>query len=124
MCIQVNYVINKSREFSRLLFCVYGCRSAPEEFKCDPNEVLLTYNPKSNRLYAHILNFPSHGYFFLSDPDNKIEYARFLHDHSEIKYNDRETFGDISINNTKIFSFLHINDPWCEIPVVEILLKD
>ncbi|MBQ7257049.1 MAG: alpha-L-fucosidase [Abditibacteriota bacterium] len=102
---------------------IYGCTEAPEEFKTDPREVLLTYNPKTNRLYAHILNFPSHGYFILQDPNDRIEYARFLHDHSEIKFNDRETFGDTNWTGMQIFSFLHISDPGVEIPVVEILLK-
>ena len=102
---------------------IYGCGEAPSEFKADPSEILLTYNPKNNRLYAHILNFPSHGYFFLSDPEDKIEYARFLHDHSEIKFNDRETFGDTNWTGKKIFSFLHISDPGVEIPVIEIMLK-
>lgn len=102
---------------------IYGCTEAPEEFGKDPREYFLTYNPKKNRLYIHLNNFPSHGYIFLLDPNNRVEYARFLHDHSEVRFNDKETFGDIDIRGSKIFSFLHISDTWVKEPVIEVFLN-
>jgi alpha-L-fucosidase len=36
---------------------IYGCTEAPKEFKA-PEMSLLTYNPETNRLYIHLLDYP------------------------------------------------------------------
>ena len=57
---------------------VYNCTEAPADFKA-PANTLLTYNPKTNRLYIHLLDYPmgSMSYFIdfvkicLSAADNE-----------------------------------------------------
>jgi alpha-L-fucosidase len=102
---------------------IYNCTQAPDEFKA-PLNTLLTYNPTTNRLYIHLLNWPLdqitlHGY------TGKIKYAQFLHDASEIQMsakkstiwlNEKGKEGDIFLN-------LPVLKPNVEIPVIEIFLK-
>ena len=59
---------------------IYGCTQAPDEFQV-PDNCLLTYNPETNRLYIHLLEYPLQN-FMLKGMKNKIEYAQFLHDAS------------------------------------------
>ncbi len=56
---------------------------APESFQV-PDHSLLTYNPKTNRLYIHLLDYPLQN-FTLKGYKGKIKYAQFLHDASEIR---------------------------------------
>ena len=86
---------------------IYGCTEAPEELKA-PANTILTYNPKTNILYIHLLNYPM-GKLPCEFLD-KIEYAQFLHDASEIKF-DQKGFT------------LPILKPHVEIPVIEVFLK-
>jgi len=91
---------------------VYGCTQAPDGFTAPANTVL-TYNPKTNRLYMHLLSYPM-GKIAVPFGD-KIEYAQFLHDGSEIKF---------SKDGNGVWSLtLPILKPDSEIPVVEIYLK-
>jgi len=62
---------------------IYGCTQAPDEFVA-PDNTLLTYNAKTNRLYIHLLDYPLQN-FLLKDYGDKVKYAQFLHDASEIK---------------------------------------
>lgn len=103
---------------------IYGCTEAPKDYIHWASDVFLTYNKEKNRLYAHLLDYPGNGYVAFTDPNNKIEFARFLHDHSELKINDKDTFGDNAIGSNKLLSFQYVKDPGVEIPVVEIFLKD
>ena len=61
---------------------IYGCTMAPEGFKA-PDHTLLTYNPKTNCLYIHLLAYPM-GNLNIDFAD-KIAYAQFLHDGSELQ---------------------------------------
>lgn len=61
---------------------VYGCTETPSEFIA-PDNTLLTYNAKTNRLYIHMLDYPLQD-FLLHGYGDKIKYAQFLHDASEI----------------------------------------
>jgi alpha-L-fucosidase len=102
---------------------IYGCTQAPAEFACPPG-CNLTYNPETNRLYVHLLSYPYkhvvlQGKAYLE----KVEYAQFLHDGSEIRgpdawINTHKCMGEnvlvLSIPQTK---------PETEIPVIEIFLK-
>jgi len=101
---------------------IYGCGVAPEGFVA-PNGTSLTYNPKTNRLYIHLLDYPM-GFLPVGFFD-KIEYCQFLHDGSELalqappkRHNqsgEQETFlGGIRLPMKK---------PHVEIPVIEIWLK-
>ena len=62
---------------------VYGCTEAPARFKAPPDTVL-TYNPKTNRLYIHLTAY--HGGELQVDFGDEVEYAQFLHDGSELTF--------------------------------------
>ena len=62
---------------------IYGCTQAPESFEVPANS-LLTYNPETNRLYIHLLDYPLQN-FTLKGYKGKVKYAQFLHDASEIQ---------------------------------------
>jgi alpha-L-fucosidase len=101
---------------------IYGCTQAPEEFKV-PENSLLTYNPKTNRLYIHLLDYPLQN-FNLPGYEGKIKYAQFLHDASEIRITARyghgmkegENAGDLNLS-------VPVTKPNVEIPVIELILK-
>lgn len=101
---------------------IYGCTQAPEEFEA-PEHTLLTYNPETNRLYIHLLDYPLQN-FRLQGFKDKIKYAQFLHDASELKISapyghwvQQET-GENDVNLA-----LPVNKPNIEIPVIEVFLK-
>jgi alpha-L-fucosidase len=101
---------------------VYGCTQAPEEFKA-PENSLLTYNPKTNRLYIHLLDYPLQN-FNLPDYAGKIKYAQFLHDASEIRITARYGHGmKEGENPTDINLSLPVTKPNVEIPVIELILR-
>lgn len=101
---------------------IYGCTQAPEEFIV-PENSLLTYNPKTNRLYIHLLDYPLH-HFNLTGYKGKIKYAQFLHDASEIKITQRIENGTIvDANSGNINLTLPVTKPNVEIPVIELILN-
>jgi alpha-L-fucosidase len=101
---------------------IYECTQAPEEFEA-PDHTLLTYNPETNRLYIHLLDYPLQN-FLLRDYKDKVKYAQFLHDASEIKISApyghwiKQETGENDIN-----LLLPVNRPNVEIPVIEVFLK-
>ena len=101
---------------------IYGCTQAPDEFVA-PDHTLLTYNPETNRLYIHLLDYPLQN-FLLPGYKDKIKYAQFLHDASELKISQphgywiKQETGENDIN-----LLLPVNKPNVEIPVIEIFLK-
>lgn len=101
---------------------IYGCTQAPEEFIV-PENSLLTYNPKTNRLYIHLLDYPLH-HFNLTGYKGKIKYAQFLHDASEIKITQRIENGTVvDANSGNINLTLPVTKPNVEIPVIELILN-
>jgi len=102
---------------------IYGCTQAPDGFS-KPDNCLLTYNPETNRLYVHLLDYPM-GRLTLKGFGGKVKYAQFLHDASEIKfgnprhnvtYQESKKAGDLIL-------LLPVVKPKIEIPVVELFLK-
>jgi len=91
---------------------IYGCTQAPKEFTA-PANTLLTYNPKAGRLYMHLLDYPMQT-LVLKGFGDKVKYAQFLHDASEIKQSRSES--DINLS-------LPVNKPTVEIPVIELFLR-
>jgi alpha-L-fucosidase len=89
---------------------IYGCTQAPSEYKV-PDKCLLTYNPETKRLYLHLLEWsvPS-----LTGYGDKIKYAQFLNDASEIRY---------SITDNNVTLSLPEQRPNVEIPVIELILE-
>jgi alpha-L-fucosidase len=101
---------------------IYGCTQAPDKFKA-PDNTLLTYNPETNRLYIHLLDYPIKN-FLLRDYKDKIQYAQFLHDASELKIS--KPYGhwiDQEIGENDVNLLLPVNKPNVGIPVIEVFLK-
>ncbi len=102
---------------------IYGCTQAPDEFET-PSNSLLTYNPETNRLYIHLLDYPLQN-LRLPGYKGKVKYAQFLHDASEIRLSeprqhnrggDAHEAGDLNVS-------LPVAKPKVEIPVIELFLN-
>ena len=89
---------------------IYGCSAAPEGFLA-PNGTGLTYNQHTGRLYIHLYDYPM-GFLPVEFID-RIEYAQFLHDGSELTLRKGKNGG---IN-------LPVLKPTIENPVIEVWLK-
>lgn len=101
---------------------IYGCTQAPESLEV-PDNSLLTYNPETNRLYIHLLDYPLQN-FRLKGMKGKIRYAQFLHDASEIKIAPPKAHGfKEKLAEEDINLLLPVNKPQVEIPVIEIILN-
>ena len=102
---------------------IYGCTQAPDEFEAPANS-LLTYNPETNRLYIHLLDYPLQN-LRLPGYKGKVKYAQFLHDASEIRISeprqhnrggDDHSTGDLDLS-------VPVAKPNVEIPVIELFLN-
>jgi len=102
---------------------IYGCTQAPEDFKV-PANCLLTYQPKSKRLYLHVLAWPL-DQITLEGYGGRIAYAQFLHDASEIRMSDRKDTTWLAEEGKAGDVVLHLPvlKPNVEIPVIELFLK-
>ncbi len=103
---------------------IYHCTEAPEGFSA-PENSLMTYNPVTNRLYIHLLEYPLQRYT-LKGFAGKIKYAQFLHDGSEIQFGkprQNVTYQEEKAENDLIL-ILPVNKPPVEIPVIELILKN
>ncbi|MCP4543950.1 MAG: alpha-L-fucosidase, partial [Chloroflexi bacterium] len=61
---------------------IYGCTQAPETFQA-PGNCILTHNPKTGRMYLHVLDWPL-GKLYLKGWAGKVQYAQLLNDASEV----------------------------------------
>ena len=100
---------------------IYGCTAAPEEFT-PPEYSLLTYNPKTHRLYVHLVFYPM-GALACSFAD-KVKWARFLHDGSEVaikplNHNLIDRYPEVPKHNF----ILPVVKPDVEMPVIEVQLR-
>lgn len=95
---------------------IYGCTEAPAGFVAPPN-TLLTWNPATNRLYVHLLDYPLDR-IVLPGMAGKVKYAQFLHDASELQMSPGRGDGAADLTLS-----LPVAKPPVEIPVVELLLK-
>ena len=104
---------------------IYNCTQAPAEFTLD-NGNIMTYNPEKKRLYIHLVNYPLIGSFMLHGLKEKVEYAQFLHDKSELIMN-KHIFLHAGLNKSfeqdTVFT-VPIIKPNVEVPVVEVFLKE
>ena len=103
---------------------IYGCTQAPREFEV-PGHTLLTYNPETNRLYVHLIDYPMTN-FLLPGMQGRVRYAQFLHDASEILMTEpygHQRVGDIA-TEADLNLRLPVNKPNVEIPVIELFLYD
>jgi alpha-L-fucosidase len=102
---------------------IYGATQAPAAFKA-PQNSLLTFNPRTNRLYVHLLAWPM-GDLVLEGYADKVKYAQLLHDASEVKMSARKATTWITEEGSAgdLILKLPILKPGVEIPVVELVLK-
>ena len=102
---------------------IYNCTEAPAEFPQQDN-CLLTYNPVTNRLYVHLLDYPLKR-FTLNGFGGKVKYAQFLHDGSELKFGKPRH--NVTYQEKKededIILILPVAKPSFEIPVIELILN-
>ena len=101
---------------------VYGCTVAPEGMAA-PNGTVLTYNPKTNRVYIHLNDYPMG--FLPVDWFDRIEYAQFLHDGSELKLVPPPKTVYLQSGNTGSVGgiSLPVKQPNVVAPVIEVWLK-
>lgn len=70
---------------------IYGCGVAPEGLET-PRDCRYTYNATTNRLYLHLFAYPFHS-IHLPGMQDKVAYAQFLHDASEVRMRKPRTPG-------------------------------
>jgi alpha-L-fucosidase len=103
---------------------IYGCTEAPEAFEA-PADTRLTYNPKNNRLYIHLLNWPFGGLYLPEGYRGKIKYAQLLNDASELQIKPAhglELAPGHSGGDSREIIALPTVQPDVEIPVIEVFL--
>jgi alpha-L-fucosidase len=94
---------------------IYNCTYAPKEFIA-PNDTRLTYNKQIGRLYVHLLKY-SGGKIKLTGFKNKVKYAQFLHDNSELQIEKEDKH-----NNDLVLNLPKDQPPYV-VPVIELFLK-
>jgi len=101
---------------------IYGCTQAPEQFKA-PENCLLTYNPETNRIYVHFLDWPM-GRLILDGFGGKVKYVQLLNDASEVKSIEehRSSVMNEEISGETLILGLPIQKPDVVVPVIELFL--
>jgi len=94
---------------------IYHCTFAPPEFNV-PEGVKLTYNKDKRKIYLHLFEYPTSGSLVLKDYKDKVKYAQFLHDNSELQIDPEKSTGK------NIVLKLPLKKPGFEIPVIELTL--
>ena len=99
---------------------IYGCGIAPF---AEAENCRYTYNPKTNRLYVHVLSWPFRD-LHLPGLAGKIRYAQLLHDGSEVRVTEKaESCGMKATPDGFATVQLPVVQPDILIPVIEIILK-
>lgn len=103
---------------------IYGCTMAEPEFKA-PRGTRLTQSEDGKRLYIHLVEYP---YAFLEFDGlaDKIDYAQFLHDGSEILYtiDSVDHFSEAHTQKSGLVAFkIPQQIPDMIVPVIEVFLK-
>ena len=102
---------------------IYGCTQAPEGFKT-PANCLLTWNPDTNRMYVHVLEWPIR-HLHLDGFAGKVRYAQLLNDASEIKAAParRSAVYNVNVGENTLTLQLPIEKPDAEVPVIELFME-
>jgi alpha-L-fucosidase len=91
---------------------IYGCTQS--EFVPPPD---CRYTQRGDRLYLHLFAWPFR-HVALPGLQDKVAFARFLHDGSEVQYGDAEHATTNALTLT-----LPIQPPDVAVPVVELFLR-
>ena len=103
---------------------IYGCTMAEPEFKA-PADCRLTQSEDGKRLYVHLFAYPF-AHLLLPGLAGKVDYAQFLHDGSELLFNEgkMEHFGDALPEASDLLVIrLPAVKPNTPVPVIELFLK-
>ncbi len=99
---------------------IYGCTQS--EFT-PPQDCRLTQNYGDNKVYVHIFAWPFR-FLRLDGLRDKVEYARFLHDGSEVPLHASAwELGQLSLTNDTLLLTLPVKKPDVIVPVIELTLK-
>lgn len=107
---------------------IRGCTQAPSEWTA-PCDCRLTWNPRTNRAYLHILSWPFR-HIHLPGWAGRVRHAQLLNDASEIRF--QEVAADTSMPHGHITAQgapgslildLPVVKPNVAVPVVELFLK-
>ena len=103
---------------------IYGCTMAEPEYTA-PFGTRLTQSNDGKRLYIHLVEYPTGRYLTMADLADKIDYAQFLHDGSEILYQGKSDVERIGTDNSDNVVTFRIPTLPSEIidPVIEVFLK-
>ncbi len=105
---------------------IYGCTKAEPGIVC-PDGCKLTQSGDGKRLYVHLFAYPFR-YLELPGMKNKVAYAQFLHDNSEIKMTGYTAWHGANnpggSEGEPIILHLPVVKPPCIVPVIELFLKD
>ena len=102
---------------------IYGCTEPPPGFEA-PSGTALTYNPETRRLYVHLYTYPM-GFLPVAFWE-KIAYAQFLHDASEVLVRppSRRNESVDGKDGKECGGFqLPVLEPAVEVPVIEAYLR-
>lgn len=105
---------------------IYGCTMAePDLLPACPQDCRFTQSEDGKRLYLHLMAYPF-AYLNLPGLADRVEYAQFLHDGSEIilKKGSEQSFihGSALPADTLILQLPHVK-PRVIVPVIELFLK-
>ena len=103
---------------------IYGCTMAEPEFTA-PRGTRLTQSVDGKRLYIHLVEYPYEFLEFRGLAD-KIDYAQFLHDGSEVFYTigSIDHFSEARTQSADLVAFkIPIVKPNTVVPVIEVFLK-
>ena len=103
---------------------IYGCTVAPEGL-IPPEDCRYTYNPATGKLYVHLLAYPIK-FLFLPGLKDKVRFARFLGDGSEItmkKANVEHSNITPKLEQDVLMLQIPALAPDTLVPVIELSLK-
>ena len=103
---------------------IYNCTMAEPEFVA-PADCRFTQSVDGKRLYLHLFAYPF-AHLVLRGLAGKVEYAQFLHDGSEVLFNDGEIrhFSESrSDYDDQLVLYLPAVKPNSIVPVIELFLK-
>ncbi|MBQ8393300.1 MAG: alpha-L-fucosidase [Clostridia bacterium] len=103
---------------------IYNCTMAEPEFKA-PRGTRLTQSQDGKRLYIHLIEYP-YAFLEFENLGDKIDYAQFLHDGSEILYSvgSVDHFSEARSAKEGLVAFkIPAVQPNTLVPVIEVFLK-
>ena len=105
---------------------IYGCTMAePELLALCPNGCKFTQSEDGSRLYIHLYEYPFQ-YLELQGFAGKVDYAQFLHDGSELLFEENKishfSEGRTASDNMLVIK-LPVVKPKTLVPVIELMLK-